>query len=242
MTQPCASAHAKSAASGTIAPQLPAAPNRLQTELTLATSLLTTGGARYVCVIDRGPDREPGGTPYDLHYDDDNQPAARILSNNVFNLCTALADQIDATQTNPSKIHLDDTLIIIHSEFGRTTYRNKDHLGRDHWPGGYAAVLIGGPIKSRAIAGGIAVPVPAPNPGNIYPPPPPTSDALAFGAQGAGSAPFSPTDIRGALMVAAGIDPMAQENFGVGDFSSLIQSQGSESAVRTSLQTQILGV
>ncbi len=219
-TVPCASAHLNSSA-------LPAAQNRVQTELDLATALLTTGGARYVCVIDRGPDREPGGTPYDLHYDDDTQPLARILSNNVFNLCQLLADKIDSN--DPTKLHLDDTLIIIHSEFGRTIVRDPVQNGRNHWPYGYAAILIGGPSPNRSIVGRI------------------DTMGSAFGTSAAMSPAFSPTDIRGALLLAAGVDPLAQENFGVGDFTPLIQAttasgQSGEDAIRANLQTNILGL
>jgi hypothetical protein len=227
--QACASAHLKSDPSGTNSSQLPAQPDDVQTELQLATSLLTSGGARYVCVIDHGLDLA-AGTPYDLHDDTDAVPLERILANNVFNLCSQLANQIDPTGTDPTKLHLADTLIIIHSEFGRTPQPDTGSLhGRNHWPYGYAAILIGGLLPSTsAIVGGI------------------NSDGIAFGPGGSNSNPLSPTDIRGALLIAAGIDPMAQENYGVSDFSSLITQpvggETGEEAIRENLKTQVLGL
>jgi len=231
-TLPCASAPPIGSPVPTPSNALPASLNRAKTELDLATFLLTSGGADYVCVIDRGPDRESGGTPYDLHFDTDTDPFARILSNNVYNLCSLLAERI--ASNDPTRINLDDTLIVIHSEFGRTPYRDMVPQGRNHWPYGYAAILIGGPIPQATQSTSVIV-------GGI------DAQGHALGLPGTTPKPYSPIDLRGAVMLAAGIDPMAQENFGVGDFTPLITATTStgksgEDAIRENLKTRILGV
>jgi hypothetical protein len=219
-TPPCTS---------TAASQLGVARNDVSTELGLATFLLTSAGARYACVIDHGIDLA-AGVPYDLHGDTPQAPFERILSNNVFNLCSLLADRIDPSPgTDPAKINLNDTLIIIHSEFGRTP--QIDSGGRNHWASGYAAILIGGPAPlsgSNNIVGGI------------------NASGMAFGPGGQTSDPLSPTDIRGALLIAAGVDPLEQENYNVSNFTSTIKSSvgllSGADALRQNLKTKILGL
>ena len=47
---------------------------------------------------------------------------------------------------------LDSTLVMVSSEFGRTSKINKDD-GRDHWPKVFSVVLAGGGIKKGVIYG-----------------------------------------------------------------------------------------
>lgn len=47
---------------------------------------------------------------------------------------------------------LDDTLVVVIGEFGRTPKINKN-AGRDHWPNCYSAVLAGGGVKGGQIYG-----------------------------------------------------------------------------------------
>ena len=47
---------------------------------------------------------------------------------------------------------LDETLVMVSSEFGRTPKINKD-AGRDHWPKVFSVVLAGGGIKKGSIYG-----------------------------------------------------------------------------------------
>lgn len=47
---------------------------------------------------------------------------------------------------------LDDTLVVVTGEFGRTPQINK-HAGRDHWPNCYSTVLAGGGIKGGQVYG-----------------------------------------------------------------------------------------
>jgi uncharacterized protein (DUF1501 family) len=47
---------------------------------------------------------------------------------------------------------LDETLVIMMGEFGRTPRFNKDG-GRDHWPGCFSVVMAGGGIKGGQVLG-----------------------------------------------------------------------------------------
>ncbi|WP_372723535.1 DUF1501 domain-containing protein, partial [Novipirellula sp.] len=47
---------------------------------------------------------------------------------------------------------LDETLVMVSSEFGRTPKINKD-AGRDHWPKVFSVMLAGGGIKGGTIYG-----------------------------------------------------------------------------------------
>jgi hypothetical protein len=189
------------------------APNKVRVSLDLATMLLTSGGAQYVGVFDRGTNNDIG-SPYDTHFPQNEQ----ITATNLFNLCSLLADRIDATGADPTKINLSNTLIVIHSEFGRTPLIGVGG-GRDHWPFGYAAILIGGPIGTRSIGGAID----------------------SGGSAVANVGDFSPTDVHGAVLMAAGIDPFAPENFGVQEFSTNV-SDGTETGTRAALKQKILNL
>ncbi len=52
----------------------------------------------------------------------------------------------------PGKTLLDETLVIISNEFGRTPFFNFDH-GRDHWGMGFTNLFIGGGVKPGTIIG-----------------------------------------------------------------------------------------
>jgi hypothetical protein len=206
-------------------------PNRTRTALNVATVLLTAGDARYVCVFDGGV----SGGGYDTHGTDH----LGATTSNVFNLCSALAAQIQnpSDPPNPNKLNLDDTMIVINTEFGRQpTVAGAG--GREHWPFGYAQILIGGPANG--------------------PPPPPASglsrqpaiagalDSSGGGADavdetGAGPfSPFSPTDVHAAVLLAAGVNPLAQENFHLYNFSTGIFDSDSFQTL-VNLKTRILG-
>jgi uncharacterized protein (DUF1501 family) len=47
---------------------------------------------------------------------------------------------------------LDETLVMVSSEFGRTPKVNKD-AGRDHWPKVFSVMLAGGGIKGGVVHG-----------------------------------------------------------------------------------------
>lgn len=206
------------------APQVLSNPHG--TAIRAAARLLAgTDGARYVCTIDGGLRTARGGGGYDTHIENH----IRHTATNLWNTLSTLADVIqDPTQqADPGKIDLTDTMIILKTEFGRTPARKQD--GRDHWPQGYVNLLIGGPIPERApndtqsrIAGSIL----------------PDGHAADY---------YTPTDLQGAVMLAAGIYPFENENFGVGDFSSAVREAAgngytAEEKTAQQLRRQILGV
>ncbi len=157
----------------------------------MAASLLTraTDRARYVQWIDGGliPNGGGGHDTHDNHVND--------ASRNVTYAMQALASIINAPDENdPNKINLDETMIVINTEFGRTPHR-QGNSGLNHWPQGMVNVLIGGPITSaeRGVYGAI------------------TED------EGFASTWISPAENRMLVMMALGIFPFSSQTFAVGD-------------------------
>ena len=141
-----------------------------------------------------------------------------LTSSGIFRLSTELAAIIG---TGTDQLSLDDAIILINSEFGRSIDKDPGG-GRNHWPDGYVATVIGGPVRARGIAGALDLGgMPATVPG--------------------ASATFTPTDLRGAMLLAAGIDPFAPENFAVQDFSDAV-SDGTEKETRVNLRRNLLGI
>ena len=157
-----------------------------------AAHLLThpTEPASYVCVSDTGLYEASGGGGYDTHTDN-----ARDTATNFDNMLQSLLAIINAPgETDPTKLSLDDTLIILNTEFGRTPGPQGNGNGRNHHPYGYATAFIGGPITAaqKGIAG-------------------------AIGPDGMATTGASPAENRIAALLALGIWPFAQEAFAVSD-------------------------
>ncbi|MQX37436.1 DUF1501 domain-containing protein [Roseospira navarrensis] len=207
--------------------------NRPATAIDLARRLLTDPGnpARHVLIADGGVEKIAGGSqpPYDTHASVVSSAfeQVRATNANLFNMLYHLSQAIDPTGTDPTRINLDDTMIVINAEFGRTprrtSYQGNDR-GREHWPAGYVAILIGGPITSRAIVGGMTS-----NPGD-------SSDGTA-----PDGAWYKPTDIRGTLLMAGGVWPFESELFGTLDFGPQVNI-GSETGNAQTIATDILGL
>jgi hypothetical protein len=156
-----------------------------------ARQLLThpTEPASYVCVSDTGLREAVGGGGYDTHEFNSDDTAM-----NFDNMLQALFQIVNGPgETDPTKISLDDTLIILNTEFGRTSYR-QGNSGRNHWPYGYVTAFIGGPITSAEQ--GIY--------GNIR------------NSADAGTA-ISPAENRAAALLSLGIWPFSPEAFAVSD-------------------------
>ena len=193
-------------------------PNRTATSIAAAAKLLTTpeasGGARYVNVVDGGIN-QPGGAGYDTH-------AGNIqdTSINLWATLEALASVIqDPAAPDASKINLDDTLIVIKSEFGRTPIPSGS--GRDHWPEGYVNILIGGPVV--APTGGAK---------NVI-------GSIDNNGYASDTDYYTPSDLQAALHVAAGVFPFEAENFGVGDVGPNVR-RATEEETAYQLWRQIL--
>ncbi len=204
--------------SSSTCPQVPGSPPagyfpHLKTGLAAAAQLLSQNQARYACVMDKGITGM-----YDTHSGDRQKlyPVANLL-----NVSRQLARLIRDPIANPNgPIDLNDTLIVINSEFGRTPLLAQGG-GRDHWPWGYNAMLIGGPITSgsRGIRGG-------------------------FDAEGAAlpGLDYTPTDLRGAMLLAAGVDPFAPGGFRVDDFSAALRATAlTETDIRSRLVETVFG-
>ncbi len=199
----------------------------IKTQLEAAAELLSNGPAKYVFTMDNGITGS-----YDTH----GSSHQESVNANMYNFMTHLASVIHHPTNNPTgKINLDDTMIVINSEFGRTPWRRFDKvndaatdftvpMGRDHWPFGYSAIMIGGPISGGpSIRGKIDSTDGFTDPDHQY----------------------TPTDIRGAMLLAAGIDPFDDGNFNVASFSDAIKSNpaaGSEEEIRERLKSRILGL
>ena len=160
--------------------------------LSAAAHLLThpTEPASYVCVSDTGLYEASGGGGYDTHTDN-----ARDTATNFDNMLQSLLGIINAPgEADPTKISLDDTLIILNTEFGRTPTAQDGGNGRNHHPYGYATAFIGGPITSaqKGVYG-------------------------AIGPDGLATQHATPSENRIAALLALGIWPFAQEAFAVSD-------------------------
>jgi hypothetical protein len=171
--------------------------------LQLAAHLLTQESpARHVTVIDGGfvpVSTSAGG--YDSH--DDN---CLIQSQNLFSTLRALADIVAEPGTRaPGKIDLDETMIVINTEFGRTPFE-QGRKGRGHWPFAYPVLFIGGPVRTAGIHGIVA----------------PDATAEVFA---------TPTENRIAVLLAMGIYPFDTESYNVGDVRGAADEQDAIEAV-----------
>ncbi len=222
--------------------------NPTKRSLELAAHMLSNG-ARHITVIDGGLPASllrNSSRPYDAHNNSTGQNRSVVESTSVhlFNLLQSLAAIIDGSSGSPQsglvlaapsgpKINLDDTLVLIHTEFNRTPSPgigvNEDdyaYAGREHFPDATLAVLIGGPVTGRAIQGGIIL-----DNGSA-------ESAIA-------THPLSPTDVHAGVLLAAGIDPLAPDNFTVGDdFSVAINPGGNaySNEIRSNLKNKVLGI
>ena len=118
-------------------------------------------------------------------------------------------------------LNLDDTMVVLTSEFGRTPWWQVGRTdGRNHHPEGSLSVLIGGPIPvgRSGYAGSMT--------------------SAGYAADDA----FTPADVRAAVLMAAGIDPLETPDvFSISDLS--IPSGAAEEALRLrTLREEILGV
>jgi hypothetical protein len=153
--------------------------------------------ARYVQWIDVGinPRPEVGHDVHQSHvlYQSWNIP-------HTFEALTAII-QDPAQPRDPSLIDLDETMVVINMEFGRTPFRQVyGSSGTNHWPFGYVNVLIGGPIRTddnRSPGASIY--------GNITE------------AQGYAQTFATPAENRIAVLSALGIYPFSSQSFAVAD-------------------------
>jgi hypothetical protein len=160
--------------------------------LNAARHLLThpTEPAKYVCVSDIGLYEASGGGGYDTH-SANSFDTARNFNNMLRNLLSIINPP---GETDPTKLNLDETLIIFNMEFGRTPWSQDGGDGRNHHPYGYVSVFMGGPIT-------------------------PDQKGIHGNIRNDGTAQFyaSPAENRAAALLAMGIWPFSPEAFAVSD-------------------------
>jgi len=187
-------------------------PNYPNMGFRLAAHLLTREDslAKYVCVVDGGLIPASGGGGYDTH----NKHVVDS-ARNLTNLWTQLSAIINEPgEDDPGKLNLDETLICINTEFGRTPWpQNGD--GRNHHPYAYVTMMFGGPVglESQGLVG-------------------------AIGPEGYASGALGPAESRAAILAALGIYPFAPENYAV----SQIYGAGTETEAALWLRETVLGV
>src|SRR5262249_30598835 len=121
-------------------------------------------------------DNGKGGQGYDSHRDHLRWAKDELLPPTDAAFSSLLEDLRDRGL-------LDETLVIMMGEFGRTPRFNKDG-GRDHWPACFSAVLAGGGVRGGQVYG--------------------ASDAVAAYPT---ANPVSPQDLTATLYSRCGIDP-----------------------------------
>ncbi|MCX4246962.1 DUF1501 domain-containing protein [Paraliomyxa miuraensis] len=168
----------------------------------VARSLLTrtTNRARYVNWIDTGiyPRPEIG---YDVH--NEHVPfTARSVPHTLQQLANIIRDPGNPGPQDDQLLDLDQTMIVINMEFGRTPHRQvAGSSGTNHWPYGYVNVVIGGPIRagdSRSPGASIY--------GNI------TEESGGYA-----QTYVSPTENRVMMLAALGIYPFSSQSYAVAD-------------------------
>ena len=195
----------------------PVTLNITRMSLTAAAALLRPpGNAGYACVIDSGLENAQG-TAYDTHFNNH----VEVTFTNLYNTLASLRSLIDL-----QLIDLDNTLIVLSTEFGRTPFKSDQGQpsaasdGRDHWPQGYTAALIGGPIAAID-------PPDAPfNPGSAARVLGRIEDATGVAAA---RSVFTATDLRAAAVLAAGINPFTGDYINQGDLSKCMFPSSEES-------------
>lgn len=182
-----------------------------------------SGGARYVGVVDGGIRGTTGGG-YDVHSIGNYPAMFTNLWNTMSELASLMHRPAPGVTPDTGKINLNDTVVYLNTEFGRTPALGVSGA-RDHWPDGYVTVLIGGPVVSGT-AGALD------NNGD-----PVISNVVTpvF--------PFASTDVHAALLLLAGIDPFDDANFGVGDVGAGVRAVGggTEPGTALAIRQRILG-
>ena len=145
---------------------------------------LVEAGVRLVQVNFVRHDKGKGGQGYDSHSSPPNPPHLSWARDELLPPTdAAFASLIEDLSERGL---LDETLVIMMGEFGRTP-RFNEHGGRDHWPRCYSAVLAGGGIRGGQVYG--------------------ASDKLASTPL---SDPVSPEDLLATLYHLVGLDPRTE--------------------------------
>ena len=180
--------------------------------LRIAVELLRRPGSevRHITVFDSGLERAPVDFGHDTHVEH-----VKYAAVNYHASLQALCDAINKPGENdPTKIDLNETLVVINTEFGRTPWV-VGQTGRNHHPAAYVTAMLGGPVgpAQKGIVGAIS-------------------------ANGEATKPLSPSESRAATLVALGIYPFAQEAYSIHDINDV---KNEEQALKK-LRKEVLGV
>lgn len=187
-------------------------PNYPHMGLKLASHILTRPGslARHVTVVDGGLIPASGGGGYDTHTNHIKDSARNLA--NIWHELTSIINE--PGENNPAKLNLEETLIVVNTEFGRTPW-NQNGSGRNHHPYAYVTLMFGGPVgpDQQGIVGSIG------------------SDGFAVNA-------LSPAESRAATLAALGVYPFAPECYAVSD----VYGAGTELEASMWINEVVLGV
>jgi hypothetical protein len=139
---------------------------------------LVEAGVRLVHVNWVRHDHGPGGQGYDSHRDHLRWARTELLPPTDAALAALVADLSERGL-------LDETLVILTGEFGRTPRFNREG-GRDHWPNCFSGILAGGGVRGGQVYG--------------------ASDRIGAYAT---SSPVTPQDLTATLFHCLGLDPHA---------------------------------
>lgn len=174
---------------------------------------LLAADARYVCVVDGGVEAN-----YDRHHGTGYSlnENAEIQAGNLWNVCDAIAAAAE------DGLDLDETIVVLTTEFGRShkqagSTTGITRTGTEHFYEGYAVAVLGGPIAAAGFTGDL-------------------SDHTAP------SATLQPSDLRAAMLVAAGIDPMSGDCFTNDDLHVAAAAAGTNAEIRSDLTSAFFGV
>jgi hypothetical protein len=168
-------------------------PNYPEASLKLAVHLLRhpKKPASYMCVMDSGLRGASGGGGYDTHAAGEQITQLTNLEN-ILGCISRLTNK--PGEKNADKLDLDETMIILNTEFGRTPYLQEGAGGRNHHAHGYVSVFIGGPVEGRKVVGAIDD----------------KGEATDF---------VTPTENRIAALLAMGVNPFSADGFSLSDVS-----------------------
>lgn len=198
-----------------------AALNMPAMQARLAASLLTRAedAARYVLWIDAGINPSTTGG-HDVHNfsilsNSDNLP--RTFEALLDNIVDPFAPQAG----DENRINLDDTMVVINTEFGRTPERQGVTVGTNHHPEGYVQLFIGGPMQASGNLDGHAH--------SIY--------GHITEAEGAAEVFASPAQGRMMMLQAMGIYPFSGQSYNVAEAKAIDELEGA-----TMIRDELLGI
>ncbi len=186
------------------------------TKLKLAAKLLTqpATATKYITVVDTSYGQNSSGfgiEAYDFHTTYIKRAVDKYPA-----MWKRLCAIINAPgEKNPAKLNLDETLIVINTDFGRSPVPQDSQNGRNHYPTAYTTLMFGGPVGAAQMG--------------------------IVGAIDKFAQPFEalrPAETRAAVLVALGIYPFSKETFGFEEMDGV----KTEAEAIAKITNKVLGV